>query len=57
MYVRRVTCVKVRKNESRAAAVLACCIHQGLVVKGKATPVTSGTWEVIYIAKLTKDAM
>lgn len=45
------------KNESRAAAVQVCCIHQGLLVKGKASPVTSGKWEVIYIAKLTKDAM
>lgn len=26
-------------------------------VKGKATPITSGKWEVIYISKLTKDAM
>uniref|UniRef100_A0A669BZK9 Fibroblast activation protein, alpha n=1 Tax=Oreochromis niloticus TaxID=8128 RepID=A0A669BZK9_ORENI len=27
------------------------------LIKGKATPVTSGKWEVIYISKLTKDAI
>lgn len=37
--------------------VHACHIHRGLLVKGKATPITSGKWEVIYISKLTKDAM
>uniref|UniRef100_A0A8D3D5S2 Fibroblast activation protein, alpha n=1 Tax=Scophthalmus maximus TaxID=52904 RepID=A0A8D3D5S2_SCOMX len=26
-------------------------------VKGKATPITSGKWEVIYISKLTRDAI
>lgn len=26
-------------------------------VKGKVTSITSGKWEVIYISKLTKDAM
>lgn len=57
MYVRHVQRVKSEKNESRVVAVHACCVHQGLLVKGKATPVTSGKWEVIYIAKVTKDAM
>uniref|UniRef100_A0AAQ4Q1Q9 Fibroblast activation protein, alpha n=1 Tax=Gasterosteus aculeatus aculeatus TaxID=481459 RepID=A0AAQ4Q1Q9_GASAC len=31
--------------------------HIHLVKDGKMTPVTSGRWEVIYISKLTKDAM
>lgn len=31
--------------------------HIHLVKDGKASPVTSGKWEVIYIAKLTKDAI
>lgn len=34
-----------------------CYIHWGHFVQGKATPVTSGKWEVIFISKLTKDAM
>lgn len=38
-------------------AVRARCVDRGLPVQGKATPVTSGKWEVTYIAKLTKDAM
>uniref|UniRef100_A0A669AY96 Fibroblast activation protein, alpha n=1 Tax=Oreochromis niloticus TaxID=8128 RepID=A0A669AY96_ORENI len=32
-------------------------IHYVKDVSGKATPVTSGKWEVIYISKLTKDAI
>uniref|UniRef100_A0A8C7UW96 Fibroblast activation protein, alpha n=1 Tax=Oncorhynchus mykiss TaxID=8022 RepID=A0A8C7UW96_ONCMY len=28
-----------------------------IIPKGKATPITSGKWEVIYISKLTKDAI
>ncbi|KAM9804948.1 dipeptidyl peptidase 4 [Neosynchiropus ocellatus] len=31
--------------------------HIHLFKNGKATPVTSGKWEVIYISKLTKDAI
>ncbi|XP_036065608.1 dipeptidyl peptidase 4 isoform X1 [Oryzias melastigma] len=31
--------------------------HIHLVKDGKATPITSGKWEVIYICKLTKDAI
>ncbi|XP_037344577.2 dipeptidyl peptidase 4 [Pungitius pungitius] len=31
--------------------------HIHLVKDGKVTPVTSGRWEVIYISKLTKDAI
>uniref|UniRef100_A0A671YNQ6 Fibroblast activation protein, alpha n=1 Tax=Sparus aurata TaxID=8175 RepID=A0A671YNQ6_SPAAU len=31
--------------------------HIHYVKDGKATPITSGKWEVIYISKLTKDAM
>uniref|UniRef100_A0A3Q2Y8A8 Fibroblast activation protein, alpha n=1 Tax=Hippocampus comes TaxID=109280 RepID=A0A3Q2Y8A8_HIPCM len=31
--------------------------HIHRIQKGKATPITSGKWEVIYITKLTKDAM
>lgn len=34
-----------------------CCTHYRCLVKGKATPVTSGKWEVIYISKLTTNAM
>uniref|UniRef100_A0A3Q2Y6Q1 Fibroblast activation protein, alpha n=1 Tax=Hippocampus comes TaxID=109280 RepID=A0A3Q2Y6Q1_HIPCM len=30
--------------------------HIHRIQKGKATPITSGKWEVIYITKLTKDA-
>lgn len=32
-------------------------IHKGHFLKGKATPITSGKWEVIFISKLTKEAM
>ncbi|XP_019723748.1 dipeptidyl peptidase 4 [Hippocampus comes] len=31
--------------------------HIHRIQKGKATPITSGKWEVIYITKLTKDAI
>ncbi|XP_074515495.1 dipeptidyl peptidase 4 isoform X1 [Sebastes fasciatus] len=31
--------------------------HIHYVKEGKATPITSGKWEVIYISKLTKDAI
>ncbi|PWA31144.1 hypothetical protein CCH79_00002825, partial [Gambusia affinis] len=31
--------------------------HIHYIKNGKATPITSGKWEVIYISKLTKDAM
>uniref|UniRef100_A0A674F667 Fibroblast activation protein, alpha n=1 Tax=Salmo trutta TaxID=8032 RepID=A0A674F667_SALTR len=32
-------------------------LHLHIIQKGKATPITSGKWEVIYISKLTKDAI
>uniref|UniRef100_A0A673CUL1 Dipeptidyl peptidase 4-like n=1 Tax=Sphaeramia orbicularis TaxID=375764 RepID=A0A673CUL1_9TELE len=36
---------------------VACDTYRLCFIKGKATPITSGKWEVVYISKLTKDAI